>query len=94
VPTILRKRPKWFADLGPANSGGTVIFSVSGHVKQPGNFEVPLGIPFRELLELCGGMRDDRTLKAVIPGGASVPVVPGAVMLETNMGYDSLKKSG
>ena len=94
VPTILRKGPKWFADLGPANSGGTVIFSVSGHVQKPGNFEVPLGIPFRELLELCGGMRNDRTLKAVIPGGASVPVVPGAVMLETHMDYDSLKKAG
>jgi NADH-quinone oxidoreductase subunit F len=94
VPTILRKGPKWFADLGPANSGGTVIFSVSGHVKNPRNIEVPLGIPFRELLELCGGMRNDRPLKAVIPGGASVPVVPGAVMLETNMDYDSLKKSG
>ena len=94
VPTILRKGPEWFADLGPANSGGTVIFSVSGHVQKPGNFEVPLGIPFRELLELCGGMRNDRTLKAVIPGGASVPVVPGAVMLETHMDYDSLKKAG
>ena len=94
VPTILRKGPKWFVDLGPANSGGTVIFSVSGHVKKPGNFEVPLGIPFRELLELAGGMRNDRPLKAVIPGGASVPVVPGAIMLETNMDYDSLKKAG
>jgi NADH-quinone oxidoreductase subunit F len=94
VPTILRRGPKWFADLGPANSGGTVIFSVSGHVAKPGNFEVPLGISFRDLLELCGGMREGRTLKAVIPGGASVPVVPGAVMLETNMDYDSLKKAG
>jgi NADH-quinone oxidoreductase subunit F len=94
VPTILRKGPKWFADLGPANSGGTVIFSVSGHVKKPGNFEVPLGIPFRDLLELAGGMRNDRPLKAVIPGGASVPVVPAATMLETNMDYDSLKKAG
>jgi NADH-quinone oxidoreductase subunit F len=94
VPTILRKGPQWFAGLGPANSGGTVIFSVSGHVKKPGNFEVPLGIPFRDLLELAGGMRNDRPLKAVIPGGASVPVVPGATMLETNMDFDSLKKAG
>jgi NADH-quinone oxidoreductase subunit F len=94
VPTILRKGPQWFASLGPANSGGTVIFSVSGHVERPGNFEVPLGIPFKELLALAGGMRKGRRLKAVIPGGASVPVVPGEVMLETNMDYDSLKKSG
>ncbi len=94
VPTILRKGPQWFASLGPANSGGTVIFSVSGHVERPANFEVPLGIPFKELLALAGGMRKGRRLKAVIPGGASVPVVPGEVMLETNMDYDSLKKSG
>ena len=54
VPTILRKGPEWFADLGPPNSGGTVIFSVSGHVAKPGNFEVPLGIPFPDLLETRG----------------------------------------
>jgi NADH-quinone oxidoreductase subunit F len=94
VPTILRKGPQWFAALGPANAGGTVIFSVSGHVARPGNFEVPLGIPFKDLLELAGGMRHGRRLKAVIPGGASVPVVPGDAMLQTNMDYDSLKKSG
>jgi NADH-quinone oxidoreductase subunit F len=94
VPTILRKGPQWFAALGPANAGGTVIFSVSGHVARPGNFEVPLGIPFKDLLELAGGMRHGRRLKAVIPGGASVPVVPGDTMLQTNMDYDSLKKSG
>ncbi len=94
VPTILRKGPKWFADLGPANSGGTVIFSVSGHVNKPGNFELPLGVPFRDLLEIAGGVRGGRKLKAVIPGGSSVPVVPGEIMLETDMDYDSLKKSG
>ena len=94
VPTILRKGPKWFADLGPANSGGTVIFSVSGHVARPGNFELPLGVPFAELLELAGGVRGGRKLKAVIPGGSSVPVVPGEVMLKTNMDYDSLRAAG
>jgi NADH-quinone oxidoreductase subunit F len=94
VPTILRKGPEWFAGLGPANSGGTVIFSVSGHVEKPGNYELPLGIPFRDLLEIAGGMRGGRRLKAVIPGGSSVPVVPGEVMLATNMDYDSLKKAG
>ena len=94
VPTLLRKGPQWFAALGPANSGGTVIFSVSGHVERPGNFELPMGIPFRDLLALAGGMRGGRQLKAVIPGGSSVPVVPGAVMLETHMDFDSLRKSG
>src|SRR5487761_1025269 len=94
APTILRKGPQWFASLGPANSGGTVIFSVSGHVEKPGNFELPLGIPFRDLLELAGGVRGGRRLKAVIPGGSSVPVVPGEVMLKTNMDYDSLRAAG
>src|SRR5665213_3455918 len=94
VPTILRKGSQWFADLGPKNSGGTAIFSVSGHVAKPGNFEVPLGIPFADLLELAGGIWKGRQIKAVIPGGSSVPVVPGATMMNTNMDYDSLKAAG
>ena len=94
VPTILRKGPEWFAQLGPANSGGTVIFSVSGHVERPGNFELSLGVPFADLLELAGGVRGGRKLKAVIPGGSSVPVVPGEVMLKTNMDYDSVRAAG
>ncbi len=94
VPTILRKGPDWFAGLGPQNSGGTMIFSVSGHVNRPGNFEVPLGIPFAELLELAGGMRQNARLKAVIPGGSSVPVLPAAAIMDANMDYDSLKKAG
>jgi NADH-quinone oxidoreductase subunit F len=94
VPTILRRGADWFAALGPKNSGGTAIFSVSGHVNRPGNFEVPLGIPFADLLELAGGILGGRALKAVIPGGSSVPVVPGELMLRTNMDYDSLKALG
>jgi NADH-quinone oxidoreductase subunit F len=94
VPTILRKGPQWFASLGPTNSGGTVIYSLSGHVAKPGNFELPLGIPFKDLLELAGGVRGGRRLKAVIPGGSSVPVVPGDVMLKTNFDYDSLRAIG
>jgi NADH-quinone oxidoreductase subunit F len=94
VPTILRKGPDWFAGLGPPNSGGTVIFSVSGHVAKPGNFEVPLGIPFAELLALAGGVWHGRKLKAVIPGGSSVPVVKADVIMSASMDYDSLKKAG
>jgi NADH-quinone oxidoreductase subunit F len=94
VPSIIRKGGRWFADIGVLNSGGTKCFSVSGHVNKPGNFEVPLGTPFRALLELAGGVRDGRELKAVIPGGSSVPVVPGDVMLETNMDYESIQKAG
>jgi NADH-quinone oxidoreductase subunit F len=94
VPTIMRNGADWFAGLGPENNGGTKCFSVSGHVNRPGNFEVPLGLPFRDLLELAGGVRDGNRLKAVIPGGSSVPVVPGEIMMSANMDYDSLRKAG
>jgi len=94
VPTILRRGPKWFADLGPEGSGGTALFSVSGHVERPGNFELPLGIPFRDLLALAGGVREGRRLKAVIPGGSSVPVVPGDLIMDATMDYNGLKKIG
>ncbi len=94
VPTILRKGPDWFAKLGVANAGGTVIFSVSGHVAMPGNYELPLGVPFKDLLEISGGMKGGRALKAVIPGGSSVKVVPGNVMMGANMDYDSLRAIG
>ena len=94
VPAIMRNGGDWFAELGRPNNGGTKCFSVSGHVNRPGNFEVPLGIPFAELLEMAGGVRDGHTLKAVIPGGSSVPVVPGELMLGANMDYDSLTGVG
>jgi len=94
VPTILRKGPQWFASLGPANSGGTMIFSVSGHVEKPGNFELPMGIPFKDLLEIAGGVWKGRKLKAVIPGGSSVPVVPAEKILQANMDYDSMRAAG
>ena len=94
VPTILRNGSEWFASLGKPNNGGTKIFSVSGHVNKPGNFEVPMGTPFRTLLELAGGVLDGRELKAVIPGGSSVPVLTGKAMLELDMDYDSISKAG
>ncbi len=94
VPIILRNGVEWFTGYGKPNNAGTKIFSVSGHVERPGNFEVPLGTPFRSLLELAGGMRGGRSLKAVIPGGSSVPVLPGEVMMEIDMDYDSISKAG
>ena len=94
APTIMRKGGDWFRELGVENSGGTKLFSVSGHVAKPANFEVNLGIPFAELLEMAGGMRNGNKLKAVIPGGSSVPVVPGDTMMKTNMDFDSLMKAG
>jgi NADH-quinone oxidoreductase subunit F len=94
VPSIMRNGAKWFADLGVEGSGGTAIFSVSGHVEKPANYEVGLGIPFRDLLELAGGVWKGRALKAVIPGGSSARVLPADVILETNMDFDSLGKAG
>lgn len=94
VPVILQQGGEWFLDLGRANNGGTKIFSVSGHVNNPGNFEVPLGTPFATLLELAGGVRTGHRLKAVIPGGSSMPVLPADLMMQTDMDYDSISKAG
>ncbi len=94
VPAIMREGAKWFNDMGVPNSGGVKLFSVSGHVSKPGNFEIPMGTSFADLLEMAGGMRGGKKLKAVIPGGSSVPVVPGEIMLQTNMDYDSVVAAG
>ena len=94
VPWIMRNGGEAFLNLGLPNNGGTKLFSVSGDVARPGNFEVPLGTPFSTLLELAGGMRDGKKIKAVIPGGSSMPVIPGAQMMDTNMDYDSIAKAG
>lgn len=94
VPVILEKGADWFLNIGRANNGGTKCFSVSGHVKKPLNVEIPLGTPFKTLLSLAGGLYDGRTLKAVIPGGSSMPVLPGETMMSLDMDYDSLQKAG
>ena len=94
VPVILANSGKWFLELGLPNNGGEKLFSVSGHVNKPGNYEVPLGTPFSELLELAGGVRTGHQLKAVIPGGSSTPVIPADIMMQTNMDYDSLTAAG
>jgi NADH-quinone oxidoreductase subunit F len=94
VPDILRNGGDWFRDIGVEKSGGPKLFSVSGNVNKPGNFEVPMGTPFAELLEMAGGMKDGRNLKAVIPGGSSAPVIPGEQMMELTMDYDSIAKAG
>jgi NADH-quinone oxidoreductase subunit F len=94
IPLIIQNGGQWFLEIGKPNNGGPKIFSVSGHVNRPGNYEIPLGTSFTELLELAGGVRAGRTLKAVIPGGSSVPVLPGAVMMDLSLDYDSLSKAG
>ena len=94
VPSILRNGARWFADFGVVRSGGTAIFSVSGHVEKPGNYELPLGTPFRELLAVAGGVRRGRRLKAVIPGGSSVPVLPAEIIMDLTMDFDTIQKAG
>ncbi|MDY0308441.1 MAG: NADH-quinone oxidoreductase subunit NuoF [Castellaniella sp.] len=94
VPWVIRAGAQAYADLGVEKAGGTKIFSVSGDVERPGNYEIPLGTPFATLLELAGGVRGGRKLKAVIPGGSSAPVLPADIMMQTNMDYDSIAKAG
>ncbi len=94
VPSIVPNGGEKFLNMGRPNNGGTKIFSVSGHVNHPGNYEVPLGTPFAKLLELAGGMRGGKQLKACIPGGSSMPVLPAHIMLATDMDYDSIAKAG
>jgi NADH-quinone oxidoreductase subunit F len=94
IPYIIAQGGKKFADMGVVNSGGVKLFSVSGHVNNPGNFEVPLGTPFKTLLAMAGGVRGGRKLKAVIPGGSSMPVLPGEIMMDLNMDFDSIAKAG
>ena len=94
VPWIIRNGGAAYLACGKPNNGGTKIFSVSGDVQRPGNYEVPMGTPFTELLEMAGGMRAGRTLKAVIPGGSSAPVLPASIMMDITMDYDAIAKAG
>ncbi|WP_374510639.1 NADH-quinone oxidoreductase subunit NuoF [Niveibacterium sp.] len=94
IPYIINNGGDAFLGLGKPNNGGTKLFSVSGHVNRPGNYEVPLGTPFSELLEMAGGMRGGRRLKAVIPGGSSAPVLPASIMMDATMDYDCIAKAG
>ena len=94
VPWIINHGGQKYLEVGKPNNGGTKLFSVVGDVNRPGNFEVPLGTPFATLLELAGGVRTGRKLKAVIPGGSSAPVLPAATMMDTTMDYDGIAKAG
>lgn len=94
VPWIIRNGGNAYLECGKPNNGGTKIFSVSGDVNLPGNYEVPMGTPFSKLLELAGGVRTGRKLKAVIPGGSSSPVLPADIIMECTMDYDSISKAG
>ncbi|MBT6392093.1 MAG: NADH-quinone oxidoreductase subunit NuoF [Nitrosomonadales bacterium] len=94
IPWIINNGGQAFLDLGVPNSGGAKIFSVSGHVNNPGNFEIQLGMPFEELLSLAGGVWKGNSLKAVIPGGPSTPLVKAEDMMGATMDYDGLSKIG
>ncbi|MGQ4659137.1 NADH-quinone oxidoreductase subunit NuoF [Lysobacter sp. F6437] len=94
VPAIIRNGAEWFLNLGKPNNGGAKVFSVSGHVARPGNYEIRLGTSFADLLDLAGGMRNGAKIKGVIPGGSSMPVLPGDTMMSLTMDYDALQKAG
>ncbi|CUH32536.1 NADH-quinone oxidoreductase chain 1 [Jannaschia seosinensis] len=98
VPTILRRGAEWFAGFGRPNNAGTKLFAISGHVNRPCVVEEAMSITFEELIEKhCGGIRGGwDNLKAVIPGGSSVPMIPGSEMRQAIMDFDYLReqKSG
>lgn len=94
VPWIIRNGGPAYLEVGKPNNGGTKLFSISGDVERPGNYEIPMGTPFAKLLELAGGMRGGKKLKAVIPGGSSAPVIPGGMMMDLTMDYDAIAKAG
>ena len=94
IPFIFKHGPEAYLQAGKPNNGGTKLFSVSGHVNRPGNYEIPLGTPFATLLEMAGGMREGRKLKACIPGGSSSPVLPASIIMDCTMDYDCISKAG
>ncbi|MBI5743327.1 MAG: NADH-quinone oxidoreductase subunit NuoF [Elusimicrobia bacterium] len=95
VPTIIEKGGAWYAAIGTPKSAGTKLFCVSGPVNKPGVYELPLGVAFRELLEKhCGGLKEGKKLKAVIPGGSSVPVLTAAEAMAVALDYEALAAAG
>ncbi len=94
VPHIINNGPEWYAAIGLERNSGTRLFGVSGHVKKRGVYELPMGTPLRELIyDHCGGMRDGRKLKAVVPGGSSVPVL-AADQVDVRLDFDSVAQAG
>ena len=94
VPWIIRNGGQAFLRCGKPNNGGTKIFSMVGDVERPGNYEIPMGTPFAEILALAGGVKGGKKLKAVIPGGSSAPVLPAHIMMDCTMDYDAIAKAG
>jgi NADH-quinone oxidoreductase subunit F len=94
VPSIVSRGAEWYAALGPEKNGGPKLYCVSGHVKKPGVFETSMNVTLRELIEgYAGGVREGRRLKAVIPGGSSVPILMPD-QLDTQASFDAIQKAG
>jgi NADH-quinone oxidoreductase subunit F len=94
IPHIIERGPDWFASIGTPESKGPKIFSVSGHVIRPGNYELPMGISLGEIIyDYAGGIRDGNQLKAIIPGGASTPMLT-ADQIDVPMAFETLKQVG
>src|SRR5688500_2799176 len=91
LPSIITNGADWHKGFGTEKSPGTKVFSISGHVNEPGNYEVAYGTSLADLLELAGGMRDDRPIKAIIPGGASAPLLTST---DVAMDFEALKEAG
>jgi NADH-quinone oxidoreductase subunit F len=94
VPAIMRRGANWFKTIGTPTSTGNTLYGISGHVNRPGVYELPLGTPLREIIEVhAGGVRNGKRLKAIIPGGVSMPVL-SAEQVDVRMDHDSLKQAG
>jgi NADH-quinone oxidoreductase subunit F len=93
VPFIVENGPEWYRQWGTEKSPGPKLVCVSGEVREPTNLEVPMGTPVSELIDLCGGMIDDRPVKFFVPGGSSVPILPGDAV-EVGMDFDSMQEAG
>jgi len=95
VPHIVKNGAEWYRQWGTEKSPGTKLFCVSGHVKKPGNYELPLGFALTELIDdVCGGIRDGHELKAVIPGGSSVPILSAEECASCSLDYEGVQEAG
>ncbi len=94
VPHIIANGGQWYRQWGTEKSPGTKLFCVSGHVNKPGNYEFPLGFPLMDLIDVCGGIRDGKALKAVIPGGSSVPLLNAEECARCNLDYEGVQAAG
>ncbi|TVR63843.1 MAG: NADH oxidoreductase (quinone) subunit F [Gemmatimonadales bacterium] len=95
IPHIVNNGGSWYRQWGTEKSPGTKLFCVSGHVRRPGNYELPLGFPLEELIyDVCGGFREGRSLKAVIPGGSSVPIMSATDCEGCTLDYEGVVEKG